>query len=256
MNDLISMPRILIVEDNVSHSVALSDSLQKAGYEYVIIASRYGEALTAFENNAIDLIILDIDLGGSKTGIDVAREILSSKEVPIIILTGMEEAEVYRKVKELFLPAAFLIKPFITRNLPHLVDLTWQNFNKDRFSGQAFSEYLFFTVNNSIRKVLKSSVSYIITVKGHHKVEIYESHNKEPLVVNLVMRHVAQYFTDWNFFRLSRSLIVNLNQISQIEDNGIVFEGSTEPLYISMLNRSDLLKKIQLAKGTKASGAG
>ncbi|MDH4160409.1 MAG: response regulator, partial [Actinomycetota bacterium] len=65
------MTRVLVVEDEESFSDALSYMLRKEGYE-VAVASSGPEALTQFDRDGADLVLLDLMLPGIP-GTEVCR---------------------------------------------------------------------------------------------------------------------------------------------------------------------------------------
>ena len=82
--------RVLLVEDDVDLSSAISDYLAKQGIE-VLVEGRGDRALARISEVNPDLVILDVMLPG-KDGFDVCRELRASgSNVPVIILTAKEE---------------------------------------------------------------------------------------------------------------------------------------------------------------------
>ncbi len=82
--------QLLLVEDDVELSRAISDYLKKQGIE-VKCETRGDRVLARVVAEQPDLIILDVMLPG-KDGFDVCKEIRASgNKVPIIILTAREE---------------------------------------------------------------------------------------------------------------------------------------------------------------------
>jgi two-component system response regulator RegX3 len=80
--------RILIVEDEESFSDPLSYLLKKEGYD-VAVADTGPAALTEFEQNGADLVLLDLMLPGL-SGIDVCRQLRQRSSVPVIMLTAKD----------------------------------------------------------------------------------------------------------------------------------------------------------------------
>lgn len=108
------MARILIVEDEVSFSEALSFLLGKEGYD-VEIAENGRIALETFKKSSFDLILLDLMIP-EISGIDVCRSIRTTSAVPIIMLTA-KDSEI-DKVVGLELGADdYVTKPYSAREL-------------------------------------------------------------------------------------------------------------------------------------------
>jgi two-component system response regulator RegX3 len=108
------MTRVLVVEDEPSFSDTLSYMLRREGYE-VEIAETGPDALTAFDRNGADLVLLDLMLPGL-SGTEVCRELRNRSKVPIIMVTA-RDSEV-DKVVGLELGADdYVTKPFSSREL-------------------------------------------------------------------------------------------------------------------------------------------
>jgi two-component system response regulator RegX3 len=103
-----------MVEDEESFSDALSFQLQREGFE-VEVAANGNDALTAFDRNGADIVLLDLMLPGL-SGTEVCRTLRTKSTVPIIMVTA-RDAEV-DKVVGLELGADdYVTKPFSSREL-------------------------------------------------------------------------------------------------------------------------------------------
>jgi two-component system response regulator RegX3 len=105
---------VLVVEDEESFSDALSFMLRKEGFE-VGVASTGTDAVTWFEQNGADLVLLDLMLPGM-SGTEVCRTLRQRSNVPIIMVTA-KDGEV-DKIVGLELGADdYVTKPFSSREL-------------------------------------------------------------------------------------------------------------------------------------------
>ena len=64
---------ILIVEDEVLVAKQIERQLIKHGYDSAGIAIDYTGAIEKLKDQKVDLVLLDININGSKSGIDVAK---------------------------------------------------------------------------------------------------------------------------------------------------------------------------------------
>ncbi|WP_298941007.1 two-component system response regulator [uncultured Psychromonas sp.] len=83
---------ILVVDDNPMNIELMEAYLEPKGYK-IIAATRGQEALDILDNQAIDLILLDVMMPGI-SGFEVTRKIrndASSKYIPIILITALSE---------------------------------------------------------------------------------------------------------------------------------------------------------------------
>ena len=108
------MTRILVVEDEVSFSDPLSYLLEKEGYD-VSVAENGPDAVSAFEGDGADLVLLDLMLPGL-SGIDVCRAIRQKSNVPVIMLTA-KDGEIDKVVGLEIGADDYVTKPYSSREL-------------------------------------------------------------------------------------------------------------------------------------------
>lgn len=107
-------PNILIVEDEVVTRTTLKSLFEAEGYG-VFEAENGEEMHSHFENQSIDLVIMDINLPG-KNGLILAREVRDKKNVGLIFLTGRDN-DVDRILGLEIGADDYLTKPFNPREL-------------------------------------------------------------------------------------------------------------------------------------------
>ena len=108
------MTRILIVEDESSLSEPLAYLLGREGYQTAIVADGL-TAVTEFDRNGADLVLLDLMLPGL-SGTEVCREIRTRSSVPIIMLTA-KDSEVDIVVGLELGADDYVTKPYSSREL-------------------------------------------------------------------------------------------------------------------------------------------
>lgn len=101
---------ILIVEDNVAIAETIFDFLVMEGYGPCSIAKSYQEAITKLQDLDPDFAILDINLEGELTGIDVAKFIREGSNKPFIYHSAALEPKLFETAMATK-PFAFLPKP-------------------------------------------------------------------------------------------------------------------------------------------------
>jgi DNA-binding response OmpR family regulator len=108
------MPRVLVVEDDLSIADAVSYNLEADGHE-VLRAADGVSALELARSSQLDLVVLDVMLP-RMSGLDVCRILRDEQAVPILMLTARAgEAD---KVQGLDLGADdYVTKPFSMREL-------------------------------------------------------------------------------------------------------------------------------------------
>ncbi|MFC5407696.1 sigma 54-interacting transcriptional regulator [Larkinella bovis] len=101
---------ILIVEDEFAVANDLRIILEKAGYRVSGIAFTIEKALEINRQQRPDLVLLDIHLKGSQTGIDLARQ-LGKDDIPFVYLSANTNTSILEQAKTTK-PYGFLVKPF------------------------------------------------------------------------------------------------------------------------------------------------
>lgn len=128
------MNKILIIEDEISFSEALSFLLEKEGFE-IRVAETGKQGIDAFNSEKFDLVLLDLMIP-EISGIDVCRTIRTSSNIPIIMLTA-KDSEV-DKVVGLELGADdYVTKPYSARELVARIKAVLRRGVTDDSSGQA-----------------------------------------------------------------------------------------------------------------------
>ena len=122
--------KILVVEDEILVGLDLESSLTKLGYLVVGIAINNDEALSLVKKIEPDIILMDINLEGSKKdGISTVEDIQKIKNIPIIYLTAhFDEKTVSRAIKTN--PISYLLKPFNVEELKSTIMLTIHKINR------------------------------------------------------------------------------------------------------------------------------
>jgi DNA-binding response OmpR family regulator len=106
--------RILVVEDEESISDPLVASLEREGF-HALAAATVASAREALVRDEPDLVLLDVMLPDGD-GLELAREIRKSSDLPIIVLTA--RGEEIDRVLGLELGADdYVVKPFSSREL-------------------------------------------------------------------------------------------------------------------------------------------
>ena len=110
----VPQPHVLIVDDDETVRRLVNDYLVQNDFR-VSGASRGAELMGALGGQVIDLVLLDLRLGG-EDGMQLLRQVRAHSQIPVIILTGRtEEAD---RVMGLELGADdYLTKPFSPREL-------------------------------------------------------------------------------------------------------------------------------------------
>jgi two-component system, response regulator PdtaR len=120
--------RILIVEDESLVGMGLQDQLVRLGHSVVGQAKSAADALDQFRRLEPDLMLMDVRLDGGD-GIDLARQCLQIRRVPIIVISAFSDAELLRRAGEAGV-FGYLIKPVEQGQLAAQLEMSLHRFRE------------------------------------------------------------------------------------------------------------------------------
>ncbi|MGB3078309.1 MAG: response regulator [Saprospiraceae bacterium] len=243
------MIKILIVEDELIIAEDMSNILEQMGYQVHGIAMDADEAIACLENEKPDLILLDINLGGKKDGIDLAAIINEKFDVPFIFTTSYTDPATIDRAK-VVKPINYLVKPFKPEQLYTAIEIAMFNLAKnpekqttpdtEHEDGLIIKDALF--IKDKYRYT-KLSLSDILWIKAEgNYLEIHLAERKE------LIRNSLTSFLDRlnksNFYRTHKSYAVNLDYLSRVEPTAVYILRTEIP--ISKNYSEDLMKRLNV----------
>jgi len=117
-------PNILIVEDEPLIAEDISDLCQLNGYSVCGVAYRPLEALELLKKLKPNLVLLDINLEDSMTGIDIAERLRNKYAIPFIFLTSYADKKTLESAKDTN-PLGYVVKPFNKEQLYSTIEIAW-----------------------------------------------------------------------------------------------------------------------------------
>ncbi len=91
---------ILIVDDQLTIAMLWAKNLRILGYEVITVNSGKKAYELIINEQVIDLILMDIDLGKGIDGIETAKLILNYRDVPIIYLSNHDDPEILQRTEQ------------------------------------------------------------------------------------------------------------------------------------------------------------
>ena len=214
------MNKLLLVEDDEALALGIEFTLKDEGYE-VVTASTIREGKILFEEEKLDLIILDVNLPDG-SGYDLCKYIRSKSEIPIIFLTALDE-EVNVVVGFEIGGDDYITKPFRVRELLSRIKAVLRRNAKTSAGGNNLISGDI-VVNTATATVKKGDKDIILTAQEYKLLLIFMSKadvmmKREEILKELI--EGAEVFFDEN------TLSVYIKRVREkIEDN------PKEPLYI------------------------
>jgi len=229
--------KIGVVEDEMIIAASIASTLKKLNYKVSTPAASYADALEMIEKEQPHLLLLDINLGGQKDGIDVAEFVRANYQLPIIFLTANSDTATVQRAKAVK-PNAYLLKPFTKDDLFASIEIAISNYyeNADRASK-----------NESI--ILKSGYDFvnikiekIVFIESNDNYVSIQMTDAKPLIVRSTLSEMLEKLPVNEFTRINRSVIINHSFINKIETEQIVVAEKT--FSITTKSKQELLEKV------------
>jgi len=236
--------KIGIVEDELIIADTIIATLQNLGYETTEPCMTYTRALEMIEEDKPDLVLLDIQLAGKKTGIDVAEVLNRDYDIPFIFLTSNADVATIEEAK-LVNPYAYLVKPFNKDDLFTAIEIAMSNYGNKierkaaAINNEKLKNVLFIKNKDRFHSIKHDDILFLKS--DHVYVEI--STEKETHLVRSTLENFVQKLP-LSFFQVHRRFIINLNYLTEIKADHVMVKEHEIPL--SKSNRIALMKIIDL----------
>jgi DNA-binding LytR/AlgR family response regulator len=233
---------VLIVEDDPEISESLKDMLEILDHHVVGIAEDYDETIEMVNSHTVDVALLDIQLKGDKSGIDVAEKLKSDYKIPFIFTTAYADKETIQKASR-HSPYGYIVKPYGMKDISAGIEVAIQNHNnlKAHEDSAVFnSESLFIKANS---KILRINIKDILYVEAKGDYAIFKTDDKG-YIVSTTFKNVENKLDPNQFVKVHRSYIVNLEKVVDIEENNLLIKEQVIP--ISRSQKQNLLNKLNL----------
>ncbi len=227
---------VLIIEDNPLTSQDLSEILKENHFNVLGICYTAEDALIKVPHLVPDVILVDIQLAGQMTGIELVKNL--SLEIPVVYLTANSDKETVEKVLETH-PSSFLTKPFNEREVVVAIELAAMKFAEATMSRPQNSlPFIFIKSGRTFEKVNCSDVLYVQADGSYCKVF---TDTKEYVLTGNLNTVSSQMKSD-DFLRIHRSYLINVCKIDSLDRDYIRING--KDLSIGRTYKEDVKSKL------------
>lgn len=206
--------KVLIVEDEVIIADDIYEMLEEEHFKNIRIAQDKSSAIAKMKSFAPDIILMDINLNGKNSGIELAKE--KNENATIIFITGQNDNALMNEAFKTN-PEAYLTKPVKKTDLLASINLAMQ---KKQNQSIQFKEG-YDTVNLQYN-LIEYAVAEGNYVNIHTRSKVYTS--RQSLHV-LLQKLPADLFKQTH-----RSYFVNTSNIQRITSNTVILPNVEIPL--------------------------
>lgn len=246
---------VLVVEDEAIVSRDIQQSLKKFGYSVAGSCSKAEEAIAAANELSPDIILMDIMLKGSKTGIEAAETIRETNNIPTVFLTAYADENTLAKARHAE-PYGYILKPFKEIELRSVIEMAIykhkkvaevvserdQLKNHFKQSSRPQQDVLFVKHAGKIVRVDFSDIFFVEALKDYVSINTEES----KYVVHTTMKEIERRLSGSSFLRAHRSFIVRKDKIVAIDDHHLVLKNNKKVIPVGGLYKHNVYDSLNL----------
>jgi signal transduction histidine kinase len=203
MQQVSSLPTILIVEDEWVIALDIKQHLNKLGYKVSGTANSAAKALELVAASKPDLVLMDIYLQGDKSGIEAAEQIRQQFYIPVVFLTAhADEATLTQAIATH--PYGYIVKPFEEQDLIIAIQVALANhlaeeairqaLKKEKQLNELKSQFISI-VSHEFRNPLSS---LLMTLELFEQPDLLTPQKRQAHIERgkTTIKHMAQLITD------------------------------------------------------------
>jgi DNA-binding LytR/AlgR family response regulator len=245
---------ILIVEDEVLIAQDVKEILEEVGYTEVFRARTIEQALFKFNTKTIDLVLLDINLNDSTSGIDLANYINEQLHIPFIYITSYSDTATISSVKKTK-PASFLLKPYSKALLLASIEIALFNYsNKASVSEQSMQLTTPLDEENDL--VINQ---HLLIKEGYHFIKIplndilwFESDKnyievktvQKKYIIRSSLKKLLEQLPSKDFVKCYKQFIINIHHATSFTSDTVMIQGQQIP--ISRNSQEEVFKRLKV----------
>lgn len=230
--------KIGVVEDEMIIAKSIVSTLLALNYKVMEPAANYREAIEMVDAAHPDLLLLDINLGGQKDGIDVAMYARENCSLPIIFLTANSDKETIQRAK-MAKPNAYLLKPFTKEDLYAAIEIAIINFQDSKQPKINQSPTILFKDGHNFVSVELNKITFIESESNYLKIHI---ENERTVMIRSTLTEVQKLLPAQHFTLIRRGVIVNNRYVKKIAFDNIELLSFT--FKITAAAKKELLAKL------------
>ncbi len=218
------MLRCLAIDDEPLALELLEDNIRQVPYlKLEGTCSNALEALKFLQDQAVDLIFLDIQMPGL-TGLQFIQSL--THRPMIILITAYEKFALEGFNLDVI---DYLVKPVPLDRFIKACNKAWELYNlrlkKAENPSSIEPEFLFVNVEYSLLKIEFADVLWIEGLKDYIRVHLKS--NSKPVITRMSLKAIEEELPSSRFIRVHKSFIVSIAAITSVRKNSI-FIGAQE----------------------------
>ena len=222
--------KILAVEDDPIYAESLEMIVAELGYDLVKITDNAVDTIAAVKTFRPDLILMDIEISDSVTGIELAARIRNMSAAPVIFVSSHKDRETLQRAK-LTSPDAYIIKPYTKESLEVAIELALirlDKFDSPEQEQEPSKDGFYIKDNGSLYKINPLDILYIEADEKYCTIHAKQKRH----TINIRLKELFERLSATDFVQTHRSFIVRKDAIEKINitDQTLVIAGKEIPI--------------------------
>ncbi len=241
----------MLVEDDPSYSLEIQMLIDELGYELQGIADNANDVFGILKKGKPDLILMDIQLKGEMTGIEIAKR-LDKEKIPIIFITSFDDRETFGEAKQTN-NYGYIVKPFNNLTLESTIEVALiksgkegnqQSLEEDETWNEdlILEDFVFIKKRNRLEKVALNDIFFLEADGNYCKI----STSTKRFILKMSLKRANEILSSKNFVRISKGHIVNMKCVTTIELSKNMIVLNTEAFPIGKRYKSNVMKRLKL----------
>ncbi|HSH66304.1 MAG TPA: LytTR family transcriptional regulator DNA-binding domain-containing protein [Bacteroidia bacterium] len=242
--------KVVIVEDELIIAEDIKEILETASYEIIGIAASAEEALQLFNTILPDIVLVDVSIKGNVDGIQLATIMREKFNFPFIYITSYTNKSVIERAK-LTKPYGYLVKPYKEQDVLIAVELALSNSTMDKLkqtsvnqsnsvSNTVSDDHLFIRDKGGLLKIKFADILFLEADGNYTTIHLLNT----KYTLRSTLKNAEEQLPKERFFRIHKSYIINLHEITKI-DSSMVVVGKTA-LPIGRAYQDALMKRLTI----------
>ncbi|MGB0176506.1 MAG: LytR/AlgR family response regulator transcription factor [Owenweeksia sp.] len=242
--------RIQIVEDNPLQLTKLEFFSKSHGYEVVATCDNAEEGGRLAAIKKPDLVLIDIQLNGAKSGVDLGYFISEKLDIPIIYLTSLVQTNVVEAASQTN-PQAYLVKPIDEESLRVAIEMVRHKRETLRaelaepehelFGRDLLNDSIFIKVGKMLKRLLYADIVTIEASQVNHiAISVQSGQTWE---IRQSLSSVEKVLPP-HFCRVHRQRIINCKYVDAVRSDFSSISIGDEKIPVGTTYRKEIAAKI------------
>lgn len=208
--------KILLIEDDYIYKTVMLNYMYQYGINEIDVVDNYREAIKLLASNHFDIVLIDVFISGSKTGISLGHYIRDNYGTPFIYVTANLSQKLLEIMKDTH-PVAVISKPIEAESFISTIKLAVYNSNEMEDFPKCLGDRIFIKKDGIFDKLFLKDITYVES--DHVYLNIHTKGGKRVMIRGRLMDFYKR-FPD-NFLQINRGCAINVNYVDHFDKQTI-----------------------------------